>query len=175
MTEGFEELKAALESQIENLSNRRRLRSQSSGNFFSDREWTPRVLFALVLRKYIYQAFLCGTDRIFISDHQTFLGFFKYEIIDDKMTIDYYIIGDPETVEHGITLRSVIAGFFYKHEADVIDTMGRLKKTFEVARRTKESDPFSNVLPKKSYGSSGKLSYSGDSGDSGVSSKLDFW
>ena len=80
MTEGFEELKAAIESQIENLLNRRRLRLQSSGSFFPNREWSPRVLFALVLRKYIYQAFLCGTDRIFISDHQTFSGFFKYEI-----------------------------------------------------------------------------------------------
>lgn len=46
MTEEFEELKAALESQIENFLNRRRLRLQSSGNFFPDREWTPRVLFA---------------------------------------------------------------------------------------------------------------------------------
>ena len=166
MTEGFEELKAAIESQIENLLNRRRLRLQSSGNFFPNREWSPRVLFALVLRKYIYQAFLCGTDRIFISDHQTFSGFFKYEIMDDKMSIDYYIINDPETVEHGITLRSAIAGFFYKNEADAIDTKGRLKKTFEVARKTEELDPFLNVLPKISYGSSGKLS------DSGVSSKL---
>ncbi|CAG85694.2 DEHA2B16720p [Debaryomyces hansenii CBS767] len=166
MTEGFEELKAAIESQIENLSNRRRLRSQSSGSFFPNREWSPRVLFALVLRKYIYQAFLCGTDRFFISDHQTFSGFFKYEIMNDKMSIDYYIINDPETVEHGITLRSAIAGFFYKNEADAIDTKGRLMKTFEVARKTEEQDPFLNVLPKLSYGSSGKLS------DSGVSSKL---
>ena len=166
MTEGFEELKAAIESQIEDLLNRRILRLQSGGNFFPNREWTPRVLFALVLRKYIYQAFLCGTDRIFISDHQTFSGFFKYEIINDKMSIDYYVINDPETVEHGITLRSAMAGFFYKNEADAIDTKGRLKNTFEVARKTEELDPFLNVLPKISYGSSGKLS------DSGVSSKL---
>jgi len=166
MTEGFEDLKAVIESQTENLLTRRRLRLQSSGSFFPDREWTPRVLFALVLRKYIYQAFLCGTDRIFISDHQTFSGFFKYEIMDGKMSIDYYVINDPETVEHGITLRSAIAGFFYKNEADAIDTKGRLMKTFEVARKTEELDPFLNILPNISYGSSGKLSVSG------VSNKL---
>ncbi|CUM57513.1 unnamed protein product [Debaryomyces tyrocola] len=171
MTEGFEELKAAIESQIENLLNKRILRLQSGGNFFPDREWTPRVLFALVLRKYIYRAFLCGTDRIFISDHQTFSGFFKYEIMDDKMSIDYYVINDPETVKHGITLRSAIAGFFCKNEADAIDTKGRLKKTFEVARKTEELDPFLNVLPKASYGSPGKLSHSGVS--SKLASKLD--
>ena len=86
--------------------------------------------------------------------------------MDGKMSIDYYIINDPETVEHGITLRSAMAGFFYKNEADAIDTKDRLKKTFEVARKTEELDPFLNVLPKISYESSGKLS------DSGVSSKL---
>ncbi|CUM48731.1 unnamed protein product [Debaryomyces tyrocola] len=64
--------------------------------------------------------------------------------MDNKMTIDYYVINDPETVEHGITLRS-IAGFFYKNEADSIDTKGRLKKTFELARKTEELDPFLNV------------------------------
>ena len=143
MTEGFEELKAAIESQIENLLNRRRLRLQSSGSFFPNREWSPRVLFALVLRKYIYQAFLCGTDRFFISDHQTFSGFFKYEIMNDKMSIDYYIINDPETVEHGITLRSVIAGFFYKNEADAIDTKGRLMKTFRWQEKLKNRIHFS--------------------------------
>ena len=82
------------------------------------------------------------------------------------MTINYYVINDPESVEHGMTLRSAIAGVFYKDEADAIDTKGRLKKTFEVARKTEELDPFLNVLPKTSYGSPGKLS------DSGVSSKL---
>lgn len=58
---------------------------------------SSRVLFALVLRKYLYDAFLCGTDRVFISDHQTFSGFFEYEIVDGKrMTIDCYVINDPE-------------------------------------------------------------------------------
>ncbi|CUM57889.1 unnamed protein product [Debaryomyces tyrocola] len=86
--------------------------------------------------------------------------------MDDKMSIDYYVINDSKTVEQGITLRSAIVGFFYKNEADAIDTKGRLMKTFEVARKTEELDPFLNVLPKIPYGSSGKLS------DSGVSSKL---
>ena len=108
MTQGFEEFKTA-------ILNRRRLRLHSIGNFFPDREWSPRVLFALVLSKYIYQAFLCGTDRILISDHQTFSGFFRYEIVDGEMIIDYYVINNPETVENGITLRSAIAGFFYKN------------------------------------------------------------
>ncbi|CUM57888.1 unnamed protein product [Debaryomyces tyrocola] len=37
-TEGFEELKAAIESQTENLLNRRILRLQSSGSFFPNRK-----------------------------------------------------------------------------------------------------------------------------------------
>ncbi|CUM50715.1 unnamed protein product [Debaryomyces fabryi] len=65
MTQGFEEFKIA-------LLNRRRLNLHSIGNFFPDREWSPRVLFALVLNKYIYQAFLCGTDRILISTTSQF-------------------------------------------------------------------------------------------------------
>ena len=118
----------------------------------------------MTLRKYLYQAFLCGTDRIFISDHQTFSGFFKYEIVDDKITIDYYAINDPETVAHGITLRSAIAGFFYKNVADAYDTKGKLVKCFEVAGKTEVAgnterlDPFENVLPITTRGSSGKQS-----------------
>lgn len=64
-------------------------------NFFPSEEWSPRVLFPLVLRKYLYQAFLCGTNRILISDHPTFFGIFECKIIDGKMSIDYYIINDP--------------------------------------------------------------------------------
>lgn len=30
-----------------------------------DRKWSPRVLFALVLRKYLFRAFLWGTERLF--------------------------------------------------------------------------------------------------------------
>lgn len=53
MKEGFEDLKASIESQNENLLNRRRLRLQSNGNFFPDREWMPRVLIALIQEMYI--------------------------------------------------------------------------------------------------------------------------
>ncbi|KRZ98248.1 uncharacterized protein AC631_05992, partial [Debaryomyces fabryi] len=45
MMQGFEEFKTA-------ILNRRRLRLHSIGSFFPDREWSPRVLFALVLSKY---------------------------------------------------------------------------------------------------------------------------
>ncbi|CAG84283.2 DEHA2A00242p [Debaryomyces hansenii CBS767] len=163
MMQGFEEFKTA-------ISNRRRLRSHSLGNFFPDREWSPRVLFALVLSKYIYQAFLCGTDRILISDHQTFSGFFRYEIVDGEMIIDYYVINNPETVENGITLRSAIAGFFYKNVADTADTKARLMKSFDIANNTgikklEESDPFFNVRPRDPSGSSGKLARRGFSGN----------
>ena len=155
MMQGFEEFKTA-------ILNRRRLRLHSIGKFFPDREWSPRVLFALVLSKYIYQAFLCGTDRILISDHQTFSGFFRYEIVDGEMIIDYYVINNPETVENGITLRSAIAGFFYKNVADTADTKARLMKSFDIANNTgikkpEELDPFFNVRPRDPSGSSGKL------------------
>ena len=133
----------------QNLSNRRALRLLPTGPLFNDREWSPRVLCALVLRKYIYQAFLCGTDRVFISDHQSFSGFFTYEFVDgERMVINYYVINDPETVEHGITLRSAITGFFYKPEAHAFATKQRLNEVLEVASQTKGSDPFANVLPK---------------------------
>ncbi|CUM55885.1 unnamed protein product [Debaryomyces tyrocola] len=164
MMQGFEEFKTA-------ILNRRRLRLHSIENFFPDREWSPRVLFALVLSKYIYEAFLCGTDRIFISDHQTFSGFFKYEIVDGEMIIDYYIINDPETVEHGITLRAAMAGFFNKSLGDASVTKARLMELFNVAckaevKKIKELDPFFNVHSiKKNKGSSRKLAGHGLSGN----------
>ncbi|CUM53631.1 unnamed protein product [Debaryomyces tyrocola] len=162
MMQGFEEFKAA-------IRNRRRLRLNSIENFFPDREWSPRVLFALLLSKYIYEAFLCGTDRIFISDHQTFSGFFEYEIVDGEMIIDYYIINDPETVKDGITLRSAIAGFFYRSVGDAADTMARLMEIFSVAsnvetKSIKELDPFFNVRPRDPSGSSKELAGHGFSG-----------
>ncbi|CUM53658.1 unnamed protein product [Debaryomyces tyrocola] len=85
MTQGFEEFKTA-------ILNRRRLRLNSIGIFFPDREWLPIVLLELALGKYIYQVFLCGTDRILTSDHQTFSEFFKYEIMNGKMFIYYCVI-----------------------------------------------------------------------------------
>ncbi|CUM67041.1 uncharacterized protein PRCAT00004729001 [Priceomyces carsonii] len=54
-------------------------------------------------------------NREFISDHESFSGFFRYKIVSgEKMVIKYYVINNPETVEHGITLRSAIGGFFYE-------------------------------------------------------------
>lgn len=106
LSQGFEELKVAIEN----------TRTSMIELIFPEREWSPRVVFALTLRKHLYQAFLCGTDKVFISDHQSFSGFFRYEIVNGQMTIEYYIISDPETVLEGMTLRSAIAGFFYKSE-----------------------------------------------------------
>ena len=86
---------------------------------------------------------------MFISDNQSFSGFFNYEFIDGgRMAINYYVINDPETVEHGITLRSAIAGFFYKPDTEAFATKQRLNEVLEVASQTKGSDPFANVLPK---------------------------
>ncbi|CUM67603.1 uncharacterized protein PRCAT00005303001 [Priceomyces carsonii] len=146
---GFEELKATLKEYNKSLSDQRNLRLHSTHTIFQDREWTPRVVCALVLRKYIYQAFLCGTDRVFISDHQSFSGFFRYNIANDgSMVINYYVINDPETVEHGITLRSAIAGFFYEERKEALDTKERLAKVLEVGTKTKGTDPFDNIVPR---------------------------
>lgn len=40
------------------------------------------------------------------------------------MAITYYVISDPETVEHGTTLRSAEAEIFYKNVADAQATKG---------------------------------------------------
>lgn len=69
LAQGFEEFMAAVKSHIESLLSLEKLRLYSRRLLFPNKEWSPRVLFALILRKYIYQAFLCGTDRVFISDH----------------------------------------------------------------------------------------------------------
>lgn len=100
---------------------------------FQDTHWNPSMLFALVLSKYFYDAFLCGTNRVLISNHQPFSVFFKYDIVEGQMAVDYYIISDPETVAHGITLRSAMAGFFYQTEDDAIETQSRLKTYLSIA------------------------------------------
>lgn len=149
LTQGLQELKLAIMDFVEKRLNLKQLRQHENQHIFEDREWSPRVLCALVLRKYLYQAFLCGTDRVFISDHQSFSGFFKYEIIDDgQMIIDYYVINDPETVEHGITIRSAIAGFFYKDNTEALSTKEKLAGLIEISQRTKGPDPLANVLPR---------------------------
>ena len=149
LTKGLQELKLAITGFVEKRLNLKQLRLHENQHLFEDREWSPRVLCALVLRKYLYQAFLCGTDRVFISDHQSFSGFFKYEIMDDgKMIIDYYVINDPETVEHGITLRSAIAGFFYKDNTEALSTKEKFAGLIEISQKTKGPDPLANVLPR---------------------------
>ncbi|CUM49787.1 unnamed protein product [Debaryomyces tyrocola] len=149
LTKGLHELKLAITDFGGKRLNLKQLRLHGNQHIFEDREWSPRVLCALVLRKYLYQAFLCGTDRVFISDHQSFSGFFKYEIIDGgKMIIDYYVINDPETVEHGITLRSAIAGFFYKDNREALSTKVKLAGLIEISQKTKGPDPLANVLPR---------------------------
>ena len=96
MAQGFEELKVKAEELKQNILDTKPLRPVKSQPLFINREWSPRVLFALVLRKYLCQAFLCATDRLFITDHQTFSGFFEYEIVDNKITINYYATNDPD-------------------------------------------------------------------------------
>lgn len=134
---GFKELKSAMENvngPIECI--------------FPGREWSPRIFSTLTLRRFIYHAFHCGTDRVFISYHQSFSGFFKYEIIDSQMEIDYYIITDAETVLEGVTLRSAIAGFFFKTEEEALNTRKTLAKIFQVACSSKGFDPLLNILPR---------------------------
>ena len=182
LSQGFEELKAAIKDYKQKLSIGTPLRAMKSPLVFEDKvknksrreEWSPRVIFALVLRKYLYQAFLCGTDRVFVSDHQAFSGFFKYKIVrddevGDKMVIDYYVINDPETIADGITLRSAIAGFFYNNEADALKTMESLKEVYKLrcieqgSTQKEKGDPLRNVVPRpaeksKSRPTSGKTS-----------------
>ena len=98
--------------------------------------------------KYFYDAFMCGTNRVLISNHQSFSGFFKYDIEEGQMSVDYYIINDPETVAHGITLKSAMAGFFYQTEDDAIETQNRLKEDLSIAHTAKKLDPLLNARPK---------------------------
>ncbi|CUM52899.1 unnamed protein product [Debaryomyces tyrocola] len=140
LSQGFEEFKVAIE-------NFRRMNRQTE-YLFQDTHWNPSMLFALVLSKYFYDAFLCGTNRVLISNHQSFSGFFKYDIVEGQMAVDYYIISDPETVAHGITLRSAMAGFFYQTEDDAIETQNRLKESLSIAHTAKKMDPLHVVRPK---------------------------
>ncbi|CUM55537.1 unnamed protein product [Debaryomyces tyrocola] len=140
LSQGFEEFKVAIEGF--------RRMDQQTEYLFQCTHWNTSMLFALVLSKYFYEAFLCGTNRVLISNHQSFSGFFKYDIVEGQMSVDYYIISDPETVAHGITLRSAMAGFFYQTEDDAIETQNRLSKYLSIAHTAKKSDPLLNVRPK---------------------------
>ena len=140
LAQGFEKFKEAIE-------DFRRM-DQQTEYLYQDAHWNPGILFALVLSKYFYDAFLCGTNRILISNHQSFSGFFKYDIVEGQMSVDYHIISDPETFAHGITLRSAMAGFFYQTEDDAIEIQNRLRKYVSIAHTAKKSDPLLNVRPK---------------------------
>ncbi|KAK6456980.1 uncharacterized protein RJT20DRAFT_134278 [Scheffersomyces xylosifermentans] len=77
--EGFEQM-------MELIRNYQPNPADENQRFFTLRLWNPAVCFTLLLRKYLYQAMICGTNRGFLSDHNTFSD-------------------DPETVSDGITLR----------------------------------------------------------------------
>ena len=140
LSQGFEEFKEEIKDS--------RPMDQRTECLYQDTHWNPGMLFALVLSKYFYDAFLCGTNRVLISNHQSFSGFFKYDIVEGQMSVDYYIIRDPETVAHGITLRSAMAGFLYQKEDDAIETQNRLRKYLSIAHTAKKSDPLLKVRPK---------------------------
>lgn len=57
------------------------------------------------------------------------------------MEIDYYIITDAETVLEGVTLRSAIAGVFFKTDEEG-NTRDTLAKLYQVVCNTKGFDPF---------------------------------
>ena len=55
LAQGFEKFKEAIE-------DFRRM-DQQTEYLYQDAHWNPGILFALVLSKYFYDAFLCGTNR----------------------------------------------------------------------------------------------------------------
>ncbi|KAK6455246.1 uncharacterized protein RJT20DRAFT_148176 [Scheffersomyces xylosifermentans] len=115
-------LSTGFENMLKDLNSGRRSRTEIE---FSDDEWTDSVLFTLILRKYLYQALVSGTNRIFISDYESFSIFIEYEFDSmGQLIIEYYIVNNPETIEHGITLRSAIAGFFF----DTVDQAKKIKE-----------------------------------------------
>ncbi|KAK6453650.1 uncharacterized protein RJT20DRAFT_3656 [Scheffersomyces xylosifermentans] len=112
------------------------------------------------MRTYVAYAVLCGTNRFFFSDHETFSGFFEFEF--DKhnaMSVNYYEINDPQSVSDGITLRSAIAGFFYNTPDEAEKVKEDLKEKLEDARQSKTTtDPLGNIAnkdPRNSGSSSG--------------------
>lgn len=46
------------------------------------------------------------------------------------MTLDYYIVDDPETVSDGITLGSGMIGVFYNGDIEAREIREKLKKVF---------------------------------------------
>lgn len=151
MAEGFNEFRLAIKEYRKILADHRILKPQVPTPVFNLGPWSEKAAFALVLRKYLLDTFLCGTDRVYISDHQNFSGFFQYDIMDDdQMIINYYVINDPETVAHGITLRSAEAGFFYKDIREITATRERLSHLCKESKRIPDRiDPFEEKRPTK--------------------------
>ncbi|KAK6453704.1 uncharacterized protein RJT20DRAFT_146755 [Scheffersomyces xylosifermentans] len=93
LKEGFEKMLNAIEKFKDLEKN-----GNTSTTLFKDGDWDQGILFTLILRKYIYEALLCGTNRIFISGYQTFSGFFTFDVdTEDETKIEYFVIDDPET------------------------------------------------------------------------------
>lgn len=141
LAEGFQHLKIAIEKFKLRLANGRQLRLNINPPMFEGK-WSKGIAFALVFRKYLFQAFISGTNRVFVSDHEKFTGFFQYEFKqEDQMSIKYFVINNPETTEHGITLMSAIAGFFYRDIEEALETKMNLALKLEVAARSVGTDP----------------------------------
>lgn len=145
---GFERFMDSHKEYKEQVRNKSRKELKEPAYIFRSGTWTPCMLFGWVLRRYLYEALICGTDRVFISDHQTFSGFFQYEFISDiQMVINFYVINDPETVGHGITLKYAMAGFFHKDLSEACETKANLARYLKVGKTTRGVDLFSNVGP----------------------------
>ncbi|KAK6454725.1 uncharacterized protein RJT20DRAFT_137068 [Scheffersomyces xylosifermentans] len=101
MKNGFNMMQAAIKKFIAEEK-----KSTHKKTIFEDDQCDEGVIFTSVLRKYVYEAVLGGQIE--------FSGFFRIDIGETgQMTIEYFIIEDPQTVAGGITLMSAIAGFFF--------------------------------------------------------------
>ncbi|KAK6456289.1 uncharacterized protein RJT20DRAFT_128136 [Scheffersomyces xylosifermentans] len=120
---------------------------ENSASFSFGGEWNEGVAFALALRRCLYEALFCGTNRVFLSDHEYFSGFFQFDIIDGQMYVQYYIINDPESMKNGMTLRSAVNSFFYSSEALGLATKSKVKSWYDMGSQIEDpKDPFTNVL-----------------------------
>ncbi|KAK6455346.1 uncharacterized protein RJT20DRAFT_148191 [Scheffersomyces xylosifermentans] len=152
MASGFEEMRKNI-SMFKNMINHDETPCIGS--------WDVGSSFSFVFRKILLQAFVLGTDRFFVSDHSTFSGFFRYEVFKggSELDIHYFVINDPETVADGITLRSAIAGFFYKTVEQTRTTREILRGWVKEANLKRELiDPLKNANPRNLDGYNLRLS-----------------
>ncbi|KAK6454078.1 uncharacterized protein RJT20DRAFT_151951 [Scheffersomyces xylosifermentans] len=133
LSEGLSQFKDAVDKFVN---------SEEKQTIFRDGEWNEGVAFVLVLRKCLYHAVLCGTDRIFLTDLQSFSGFFHFAIKNDRMMIRHFLIDNPESVKHGISYRSAIAGFFYN---DYCTSMNIKFSSWTAEEIKHPVDPLTNV------------------------------